>query len=148
MTTVASRSTSTTGSATARGSDGLQAAFLAVKLGHLPTWTDARRRLADRYRVRLADRLVPWSDGAVHHLLVARVPADRRQEIRDGLGDAGVATGVHYPIPLSRQPSMAPWATSTPHAEAAADTVLSLPLDPLMGDDEVDFVADRFLELA
>jgi len=42
---------------------------------------------------------------------------------------------------------MAPWAHATPAAEAAAESVLSLPMDPLMSLDEVDYVCDRFLEL-
>lgn len=127
--------------------DGLQAAFLAVKLRHLRAWTDGRVRAAERYRARLGDILVPWEPGAVHHLLVARVPAERRERIRDDLGALGIATGVHYPVPLSRQPALAPWARPTPNAEDAADRVLSLPMDPLMTLDEVDYVSDRLAEL-
>ncbi len=127
--------------------DGLQAAFLRVKLTHLTAWTDARVRCAERYRDALGERLVPWADGAVHHLLVCRVPAERRERIREELSGVGIATGIHYPVPLSRQPSMAPWAHPTPASEDAAETVLSLPMDPLMTADEVDHVCDRLLEL-
>ena len=109
--------------------------------------TRGRVRAAERYRARLGDILVPWEPGAVHHLLVARVPAERRERIRDDLGALGIATGVHYPVPLSRQPALAPWARPTPNAEDAADRVLSLPMDPLMTLDEVDYVSDRLAEL-
>ncbi len=127
--------------------DGLQAAILSTKLAHLPAWTEGRVRAAERYLDRLDAHLVPWEEGAVHHLLVARVDGARRDRIRDDLRAVGIGTGVHYPVPLSRQPSLAPWTGSTPAAETASGEVLSLPMDPLMTLDEVDYVCDRFLEL-
>lgn len=128
--------------------DGLQAAVLAVKLRHLAEWTGKRRVLADRYRSHLGHHLVPWSEGAVHHLMVLRVEGGRQQRdmLQQHLTSSGVATGIHYPIPLSRQPAMAPWAQPTPHAEAAAESILSLPMDPLMSIDEVDHVCELVLE--
>jgi dTDP-4-amino-4,6-dideoxygalactose transaminase len=127
--------------------DGLQAAVLTVKLAHLRTWTDGRVAAAERYLERLDAHLVPWAEGAVHHLLVSRVDPQRRDGMQQALGAVGIGTGVHYPIPLSLQPSMAAWSRPAPHAEAAAESVLSLPIDPLMSLDEVDYVSDRFLEL-
>jgi dTDP-3-amino-3,4,6-trideoxy-alpha-D-glucose transaminase len=122
--------------------DGLQAAFLDVKLRHLPEWTEARRRLADRYAKRLPDgTLVPWTEGAVHHLLVARV--DDRESVQERLAAKGIQTGVHYPHALSQQPALAEFARPCPAAEAAAATVLSLPLDPNMPADDVDYVCDE-----
>lgn len=125
--------------------DGLQAAFLEVKLRHLADWTAARVRLADRYRVRLrAVRdvdVVPWEPGAVHHLLVVRVRAGRRAELQRALSEQGIGSGVHYPVALSQQP---PFVASGPRpaAELAADEVLSLPLDPLLSIEAVDTVCD------
>ncbi len=121
--------------------DGLQAAVLRVKLRHLPIWTSDRQMIAQAYRERLpADLLVPWCPGAVHHLLVARV--DARDAVQAGLAEAGIATGVHYPISLSRQPwTAALGGQPTPIAERAGGEVLSLPMDPLMSTDEVDQVA-------
>lgn len=126
--------------------DGIQASVLRVKLRHLPRWTDARRVLARRYRElldtpALAERIsfVPFGDGSVHHLLVVRV--DERDRVQERLAADGIASGVHYPIALSRQPVFADLHASTPAAEAAADTVLSLPMDPLMTDAEVERVS-------
>ena len=122
--------------------DGLQAAFLEVKLQHLPEWTEARRRLADRYAERLPEgTLVPWTEGAVHHLLVARVRD--RAAVQQALSENGVQTGVHYPHALSQQPALAEWSRPCPAAEDAAATVLSLPLDPLMAADDVDYVCEQ-----
>src|SRR5438270_9153004 len=127
--------------------DGVQAAWLRVKLRHLARWTEARRRLADRYRAQLPDGiLVPWDEGAVHHLLVVRVPAERRAEIAAVLEGKQIGTGLHYPLALSQQPALAAWALPCPHAEKAASEVLSLPIDPLMREDEVDIVCDALRE--
>ncbi|GJM39254.1 MAG: glutamine--scyllo-inositol aminotransferase [Acidimicrobiales bacterium] len=128
--------------------DGLQAAVLEVKLRHLPAWTEQRRTLADRYQERLGDRLVPWETGAVHHLLVMRTDAADRDRLLDALRAEGVGAGIHYPVALTQQPSLKPFLTDPcPHAEAAAASVLSLPMDPLMTLTQVEYVCDLVEEL-
>jgi dTDP-4-amino-4,6-dideoxygalactose transaminase len=126
--------------------DGLQAAFLNVKLPHLAGWTEGRREAAAAYAKHFAAldgvRLVPWNDGAVHHLLVARVEASRRAQVLEALGVAGIGTGIHYPVALSKQPALAAWAHSCPEAERAADEIFSLPMDPLMTADDVATVCE------
>lgn len=121
--------------------DGLQASVLRTKLRHLDEWTERRRDLAARYRELLGDLLVPWSRGAVHHLLVARLSSPEcRSSVGDALTHAGIGWGVHYPIPLSKQPAFARWERPCPLAEAAADQILSLPMDPLMTYGDLDEV--------
>ena len=126
--------------------DGLQAAILRTKLAHLQEWTDSRRSHAEHYRRRLGNAVVPWTDGAVHHLLVARVPdgPNARDVVQAHMSDRGIASGVHYPVPLSRQPSLRRWWRGCPAAESAADSIVSLPMDPLMSGEEVDAVCDAF----
>ena len=75
--------------------------------------------------------------GAVHHLFVVRVRAADRDAVRSSLRASGIETGVHYPRSLSEQPALAAWRRPCPVAEQAAREVLSLPMDPLMSDDEV-----------
>jgi dTDP-4-amino-4,6-dideoxygalactose transaminase len=127
--------------------DGLQAAVLDVKLAHLPEWTEQRRVIAERYRERLGSRLVPWEEGAVHHLLVLRVPHGRRDALRGALAARSIGVGVHYPVALSDQPSLTACAAVAPHAERGADEVLSLPMDPLMRLSEVELVCDHVDDL-
>jgi dTDP-4-amino-4,6-dideoxygalactose transaminase len=124
--------------------DGLQAAILRAKLPHLQGWTDARRALAGRYLEHLGNLVVPWDEGAVHHLLVARV--GQPDLVADYLRTRSIATGRHYPLALSEQPWLA-GGKPTPNAENAARSVLSLPLDPLMSSDEVDAVSAAVLEV-
>lgn len=130
--------------------DALQAALLSVKLQHLAEWTEARRTLADHYRSLLTEvataQVVPWEEGAVHHLMVVRVA--ERASVIEALRESGIATGIHYPVALSQQPALAERPADCPASEEAADEVLSLPLDPLMTLDEVERVVDALAHAA
>src|SRR6184192_3325752 len=84
--------------------DALQAAFLRIKLRRLEKWNEARRAIAARYQDRLSAvseiRLVAETPAStsVYHLFVVRVP--QRDRVREFLQGRGVATGLHYPLPL------------------------------------------------
>jgi dTDP-4-amino-4,6-dideoxygalactose transaminase len=127
--------------------DALQAAILRLKLRHLEEWNKRRRQLAARYRFLLEDlpevRPVVASEGEpVYHLFV--VECDARDEVRRRLDAAGIATGVHYPIPLHLQRAFANNGGmdrgSLPVSEKAAGRILSLPIFPEMADADVDRV--------
>ncbi|MFN0150785.1 MAG: DegT/DnrJ/EryC1/StrS family aminotransferase [bacterium] len=128
--------------------DTLQAAILRVKLRHLNAWNDARRRVAAAYNERLAGidgLLLPreFADGKhVYHIYAVRT--ERRDALKDHLAAAGIAAGVHYPIPLHLQPAYRHLGIpkgSFPVAETLAATFLSLPVYPEMGEREIDAVA-------
>jgi len=115
----------------------LQAALLSVKLQHLEEWNAARRAAARRYDELLAEveGVTPIVCGAdvepVYHLYVVQV--DDRDRVRDELGEAGIQTGIHYPVPLHLQPAYAHLGHARgdfPVAEALADRLLSLPMFP------------------
>ncbi|MBI4607009.1 MAG: DegT/DnrJ/EryC1/StrS family aminotransferase [Planctomycetes bacterium] len=124
--------------------DGLQAAVLSVKLRSLEAWTEARRRIAGLYGSLLEGApgltLPPAEDRdsrSVYHLYVVRT--DAREELRGHLAEAGVATGIHYPIPLHRQPAYARLGLpegSFPAAEASARRILSLPMFPELTEEQ------------
>ncbi len=129
--------------------DGLQAAFLRVKLRHLARWTEVRRQRAARYSANVpGNLLVPWEEGAVHHLMVARIGGGLRDEVRASLDRAGIETGMHYPVALSDQPALARWARPCPNAERAASEVLSLPMHPLLTERAVDTVCGALVSAA
>ena len=116
--------------------DTLQAAVLGVKLRHLDRWTEQRRSHAAAYDE--AFRQVPGVNPirvegparAVYHQYVVRL-ADRDAAL-EALRERGVAAGVHYRVPLHRQPALAGIADSfeCPNAERLAAEVLSLPVYP------------------
>lgn len=124
--------------------DALQAAVLRTKLACLDEWNAGRRAASARYRRLLAEigvRAVaePADSVGVDHLFVVRVP--ERDTVRARLADAGVATGVHYPVPCHRQPALSRFASAPlPVAEAAAPQILSLPMFPHLTDAQVDHV--------
>ncbi|MGY1745241.1 DegT/DnrJ/EryC1/StrS family aminotransferase [Blastococcus sp. SYSU D00695] len=124
--------------------DALQAAVLLAKLPRLDGWTAARRAAADRYRALLAHhRLVADTSGGGHayHLLVARVPG--RDEVRRRLADAGVETGLHYPVPCHLLRPYRDFAAGPlPTVERAAAAILSLPMHPYLSAEEIARVCD------
>lgn len=133
--------------------DGLQAAILAVKLRHLEAWGARRREIASMYTERLAGVVeVAGQDPrgrSVQHLFVVRVP--ERDRVRRELSARGISTGVHYPIPLHRQPAYEAFgAPNSPEiwvADEAAACILSLPMFPELSDEAVERVTDTFIDV-
>ena len=133
--------------------DSIQAGWLSVKLKHLTEWNDARRQLARRYHKLFAqfkDVIVTplepvWTKG-VYHLYVVRV-ADR-EALRTELANAGIGTGVHYPIPLHLQKAYAHLGYQPgafPVSERVAAGIVSLPMFPQMQPAQQDFVVEKVL---
>jgi dTDP-4-amino-4,6-dideoxygalactose transaminase len=118
--------------------DAIQAGILSAKLKHLPDWNARRQAHASRYNDMLravTDAIQPpyepSSSRAAYHLYVVQV--EERDAVRQQLGDAGVETGIHYPIPLHLQKAYSKLGYGPgvfPVAEAAADKILSLPMYP------------------
>ncbi|MFC5004261.1 DegT/DnrJ/EryC1/StrS family aminotransferase [Dactylosporangium cerinum] len=127
--------------------DALQATILRRKLADLDSATGQRRRVASVYAEALAAHGIPLvaplpGVDSAWHLLVARVPG--RETVRRLLDEAGIGTGVHYPVPCHRQHAYATDQTvSLPAAEQAAAEILSLPFFPHLRDEEVAYVADH-----
>jgi dTDP-4-amino-4,6-dideoxygalactose transaminase len=127
--------------------DGVQGAILGVKLRHLETWTEARRRHATEYAAALAGTVAGLPverPGArhVYHLYPVQLPD--RDAWRARLTEAGVQTGVHYPIPVHLQPAYRDLGYvrgDFPVSEAIASNVLSLPMFPELTGQQIDEVA-------
>lgn len=134
--------------------DGLQAAILTAKLPHLDGWTANRRARAAQYDTALLPagfKTVIPPDGAVssRHLYV--IEAEDRDDTRARLAERGIATGLHYPIPLHLQPALCdlPHALGEfPMAEAAAARVLSLPICGAISEAAITRVAEAVRESA
>ena len=126
--------------------DEMQAAILRVGLRHLPAWTERRRALAGFYRRELEGAGVELpakqdETRPVHHLFVVR--HSRRDALMAALRERGVATLIHYPIPLHRQPAFASLGATPgelPVVEKAAAEILSLPLYPELTDTQAEAV--------
>jgi len=118
----------------------LEAAWLRITLPGLAAANERRRTIAAAYAA--AAPALRWhADHPRHvrHLCVVRV-ADR-ERFRAALADRGVGTGVHYPLPVHRQPAYAHLARHPcPNAEAWAAECVSVPCFPELTDAEVDTV--------
>jgi len=127
--------------------DEMQAAILRVKLKHLARFTAARRAHAARYRALLAGAPLQLpaehgKGGHIYHQFTVRTA--QRDMAKKALAEAGVASGVYYPIPLHKQPVFEKefGRLSLPASEAAALEVLSLPIYPQLTDEQLRHIAD------
>jgi dTDP-4-amino-4,6-dideoxygalactose transaminase len=135
--------------------DSIQAGWLSVKLRHLAKWNESRRAHAHRYHELLAEAkdavVLPveaaWTKG-VYHLYVVRV--QDREAFQAALAEAGIGTGIHYPIPLHLQKayeSMNFKKGDFPVTERVAAEIVSLPMFPQMTLEQVKEVAAKVCEV-
>ncbi|MGH9407503.1 MAG: DegT/DnrJ/EryC1/StrS family aminotransferase [Terriglobia bacterium] len=133
--------------------DSIQAGILLHKLERLREWNQQRREKAANYGELLSsgdhDLALPfepsWSR-AVYHLYVVRTQA--RERLMAHLSQAGIGTGIHYPIPLHLQKAYENLGFRRgdfPVAEEAASEVLSLPMYPQLTLDQQHQVAQNIL---
>ena len=135
--------------------DNLQAAVLKVKLPYLEQWNAARRSRAALYNKLLSGvpnivtPYAPLDVEPVYHLYVIRVTDGRRDALQTYLNTAGIATGLHYPIPVHLQQAYADLGHKPgdfPVSEQLAAQGLSLPMFPELEDDQVGYVSDKIKE--
>ena len=134
--------------------DTIQAAVLRVKLRRLDGWNEARRRHAAIYDRLLDDAgvVVPRAVSRaehVYHLYVVQVSEPGRLQAR--LAERGISAGRHYPVPIHlqgayRERGLGPG--TYPVTETLADRVLSLPMYPELGVDQIERVSDAVRQLA
>ena len=129
--------------------DELQAAFLAAKLPHLERMNRERRRIAERYLEEIHNPLLtlPYvlpDAEPVWHIFAIRCA--RRDELAAYLGENGIGTNQHYPIPMHLQGAYAGLKLpkgSYPIAEEISATELSLPMYYGMTEDEIGYVVEK-----
>jgi len=128
--------------------EGFQGAVLGVKLKHLTSWQESRRRVARRYAELLADTplRLPVESADIEsawHLYTVRHP--RRDELKAHLDAHGIGNAVHYPMPLHLQTAYAGLGHKPgdfPVAEKAAREVLSLPMFAELTEAQIQRAAD------
>jgi dTDP-4-amino-4,6-dideoxygalactose transaminase len=131
--------------------DSIQAGWLTVKLRHLAKWNASRRALAHRYHELFAGAkdgiVVPheasWTKG-VYHLYVVRV--QDREALQAHLAEAGIGTGIHYPIPLHQQKAyehLGYHVGDFPVTERIAQEIVSLPMFPQFSPSQQDEVVSK-----
>lgn len=132
--------------------DELQAAVLRVKLRHLDRRNARRATIAAYYRERFAglDVKVPQEgpgETHVYHQFVIRT--GHRDQLQEHLRHCSIDSGIHYPVPLHRQPAWLQRYGETPrlpNAERACREILSIPVFPDLTDAEVEHVANSVVD--
>jgi len=132
--------------------DEIQAAILRVKLRHLETWIEARRKHAARYDELLVESgvqtpmVMPYARH-VHHVYAVRVP--QRDALQQALRTQGIHTAVHYPVPVHIQEAYADLGYRPgdfPVSEQLASEVLSLPMYAELPSGDIKWVTEVICE--
>ncbi len=133
--------------------DEIQAAVLRVKLPHLDEWNEKRRNLAQAYNAGLPGIYAKPKETAwgkhVYHLYVIRTPD--RDRLKAYLETRGVATAMHYPIPIHLQEACRSFGgrnLNLPVTEKITGEILSLPMFPELTTEEVGYICDCVREYA
>lgn len=127
--------------------DEIQAAVLCLKLKRLDADNEARRRVAQAYSEGIRNPLITLPtmpaepSQNVWHVYPIRTP--ERNHLREYLSREGIETMVHYPLPPHKQQAYAEWNERTYRiSERIHREILSLPMSPVLSDDEVRRVVD------
>ncbi|EEY97961.1 DegT/DnrJ/EryC1/StrS aminotransferase [Vibrio sp. RC586] len=124
--------------------DEIQAAMLRVKLRHLEAETARRQHIAQTFRTQINNSLITLPQvkdelSHVWHLFVVR--CERRNGLHQYFVKNGIQTLIHYPIPPHKQQAYESlFELNLPITEKIHDTVLSLPISPVMSDEEVNLI--------
>lgn len=133
--------------------DTIQAAILLVKMKYLNEFNVRRVTIAKKYSEKLADideiQIPPIFDGCVFHQYTIRVKKGNRDSLQMYLKENGISSMVYYPYCLHKM-KLFQGRAKTPEipaeAEKASKEVLSLPIDPLMTEEEHDYIVKTVRE--
>ncbi|MDZ4749409.1 MAG: DegT/DnrJ/EryC1/StrS family aminotransferase [Saprospiraceae bacterium] len=132
--------------------DSMQAAILNVKLPHLDKWNQQRRTVADKYDLQLSGieniltpSRVAWSEHVFHQYTI-RVTDGRRDELQKYLAEQKIPSMIYYPVPMHEQAAfnkLVRRRVPLLQTEKVSKEVLSLPMHPDLGDDQIAFVCEH-----
>lgn len=124
--------------------DEIQAAVLRVKLTRLDADNDRRRQIARRYikQINHPEILLPKVNSWLGHVFhIFSIRCTRREELQKYLKSHGIDTLIHYPIPPHKQEAFKEWNQHVyPITERIHEQILSIPISPIMTDEEVNYV--------
>ncbi|EPG0370964.1 DegT/DnrJ/EryC1/StrS family aminotransferase [Photobacterium damselae] len=127
--------------------DEIQAAMLRVKLGYLDKETIRRREVAVKYIEGIKNPLIKlpewdYKDNHVFHLFVIQLK--EREKLQRYLFDNEIETAIHYPIAPHKQKAYQEWSNKKlPITEQIHEQVLSLPIDPMLDDSDIEYIIEK-----
>jgi dTDP-4-amino-4,6-dideoxygalactose transaminase len=126
--------------------DEIQASFLNTKLKYLDNDNEARRRIAKRYLSQIDNTkiVLPFYDGSANHVFyVFAVRLENRDDFVNYLQKKSIGYLIHYPIAPHKQEALSNYNhLQLPITESVHQSVISLPISPVMTDEEVDYIID------
>lgn len=126
--------------------DEIQAAVLDIKLNHLDSDNNKRREISKYYRENIKNSkiILPETyDEKSHVWHIFAVRTHNRDEFQKYLTEKGIQTIIHYPTPPHKQGAYKEWNNlSFPITEEIHNTILSLPISPVMTDSEIEKVVE------
>ena len=128
--------------------DAMQAAILDVKLKYFDSEVEAREHIGLRYSDLLedADVITPYiSENNTSVYAQYSIRVQNREQLVQKLGDAGIPTAVHYPMPLHLQEAFGDLGYAKgdfPIAEKISSEIVSLPMSPFLKEDEQNFIVE------
>ncbi len=128
--------------------DAIQAAVLRVKLKYYDNDIRRRQEAADKYSERLKDKaIIPHVENGRSSVWAQyTIRVENRDDVTAKLKEKGVPTAVHYPIPLHLQECFAYLGHAKgdfPVAEKVSESVFSLPMNPYLTDEEIDYITEN-----
>lgn len=129
--------------------DAMQAAVLLAKLAIFDDEVKARARVGEAYTTAFSEAGIRTPTILSHNTSVFAqytLFVENRDEVQKKLTAKGIPTAVHYPIPLHRQPVFMAEGLSLPQSEKIASEVISLPMHPYLGDDDIQTIAKAVIE--
>ena len=122
----------------------IPAAIGLEQLKHLAEWIEVRRKLANLYNILLPQQIIrPFEYSKRRHVYCLYViRTQKRDELSQFLSKSGIETGIHYPVPIHRQPIFSV-DVHLPKTEEICQEVLSLPMYPRLSNKEVEYICQR-----
>ncbi len=124
--------------------DTIQAAILLAKFEIFPKEVEARSEIGQKYSDLLKDinittpYIEPYNTSVYAQYTIQ---ANNREQLQKKLKEKNIPTAVHYPIPLNQQPALRQ-SKKLPIAEAISDKVVSLPMHPLLSQQDMDLIIE------
>ena len=136
--------------------DTIQAAILKVKLKHYKKDLSLRQQVAEKYNrlfssLNNPDIILPFvKDDRTSSWAQYSIRVKNRDEVREKLKEKGIPTAVHYPLPLHMQECFSYLGHKEgdfPVAEKVSKEILSLPMNPYLSDEEIDYIVESLRQI-
>jgi len=131
-------------------SNEIQAALGIRQLEKLSPWISTRRKIALKYNELLNGHVITpvEYENALHVYYMYVIRTNKRDALQKHLKESNISTGIHYPIPIHKQPAIIDHMGDIgklKNTEECAKTVLSLPMHPKLSNDDIEYICEKIV---